>query len=238
MCRKRISKWVRDNRKTKTIVNEERWSLIKETFPERVKCRLEGSVDTTYDEYHAPTRVIADEGEVRKEYESEVQKIEKEKLDILQQDLEFVRQLAEEELKTLKEQEEKDEAAAYVLQQEEMHNLGVTLKSPTEHQRKLLALLKPKSPMKLRAKCVPPPTKNREETKQQKRRSSIRKYFSILPRPESENINQEQSVPCSSKQSDSDFQYATTLQSEFYSEIDEQLSPRKRLLLVSNSPIT
>ena len=54
--------------------------------------------------------------EFHKKYESELEKVEKEKAG---------------------RQAEKDRAAAYVLQEEEIDNLGVTLKSPTEHQRKL-----------------------------------------------------------------------------------------------------
>ena len=115
---------------------------------------------------------------VRKEYESELEKVEKEKADLLQLDMNYVKQLEQEELHALKEQEEKDRAAAYVLQEEEMDNLGVTLKSPTEHQRKLLPMLKPKSPMKLRKVL---PVKKGGQT--QKQRSSMNHYFTSDQKP-------------------------------------------------------
>ena len=102
-----------------------------------------------------------------------------------------------------------------------MDNLGVTLKSPTEHQRKLLAMLKPKSPMKLRKKVLP--VKKGGQT--QKQRSSMKHYFTSDEKP------------CSSKHN-TDFELAAKLQSEFYSEIGEQLNSPSRTLLVSNSPIT
>lgn len=45
MCRLRIAVWVRKNMKSNTLINKERWELIKRLFPDRVKRRLEGGDD-------------------------------------------------------------------------------------------------------------------------------------------------------------------------------------------------
>ncbi|XP_066928198.1 E3 ubiquitin-protein ligase rnf168-like [Clytia hemisphaerica] len=155
MCRQRISIWVRRNAKNNTLVNQERWALIQSMFPERVQRRLDGLDDIEDQDNFVPHHNIAEEGEVRKEFEDQMKKIEEERAVIDAADLEYIRKLTEEDNKERQRQEELDMKAAHELQKQEMANLGVTLKSPSEHQRSLLALLKPKSPMKLRRRSIP-----------------------------------------------------------------------------------
>lgn len=218
LCRKRISNWVRDSRKNNTsLVNERRWALIQEKFPDRVKRRLQGLGDIEDDV--VPKRRIASDGELREEYEAEIQKIEKEKADILQLDMDYVIKMQQEETEAILQQEERDRAAAYALQEEEVDNLGVTLTSPTEHQRKLLALLKPKSPMQLRNKSINTVQKNK--TPKQK---SVKHYF------KPEGLENRGDSPCSSKHQ-SDYELAVKLQSEFYSE-----RQRKKSTLINSNP--
>ncbi|XP_071085920.1 uncharacterized protein [Haliotis cracherodii] len=77
MCRTRIGTWARHASKTKTLVNQQRWGQIQELFPKRVRLRLEGkdeeddSADVTF---HRPVHLAAP-GEIRKEYEEELNKL-------------------------------------------------------------------------------------------------------------------------------------------------------------------
>lgn len=155
MCRLRISVWTRMNAKQNTLVNKERWDLIQALFPERVKRRLQGIDDIVEDTYQAPKHVLAADGEVGKEFQDQMKKIQEEEEAGSQASLDYIKQIQEEEFLERQRIEELDRVAAQELQKEEMANLGVTLKSPSQHQRELLALLKPKSPMKLRQRVVP-----------------------------------------------------------------------------------
>ncbi|XP_012555355.1 E3 ubiquitin-protein ligase rnf168 [Hydra vulgaris] len=176
MCRLRISVWARKNTKTNSLVNTDRWDLIKKMFPERVKRRLDGldDLDSSFDEYYAPVHIISSKGELQKEYEAEVKKLQEEKENILQANIQYIEKLQKEEYEERLRQEELDRATAEKLQQKEMYDSGIRLKSPSAHQEQLLALFKPKSPMKLRKRKVILSDCNVSKRKQCE---SIRDYF-------------------------------------------------------------
>ncbi|XP_067670183.1 uncharacterized protein [Haliotis asinina] len=77
MCRTRIGTWARHATKTKTLVNQQRWEQIQELFPKRVRLRLEGKDeedDSADVSFHRPVHLAAP-GEIRKEYEEELNKL-------------------------------------------------------------------------------------------------------------------------------------------------------------------
>ena len=55
MCRMRVGVWARKNKKNNSLINKERWSLIKTLFPEKVERRLNGAGDLegSFDDYVA-----------------------------------------------------------------------------------------------------------------------------------------------------------------------------------------
>lgn len=250
MCRKRLSIWVRENRKKNTLINQTRWELIQKLFPEQVKCRLEGleTFDTRYEEYSAPTRVLAESGELHKEYQSEIEKLQEEDAKELQLNLDYIQQLENEEHENMKAQEEIDRLAAHALQKEEMNNLGVTLASPTEHQKKLLEMVKPRqlrsSPKEVKEKpnIKRKSVSSKTDSSSHKKRS-ISNYFKSPPQVKQntkENLTPSSSPkPCSSKTIhaiESDLELARKLQYEYYSDDSIEIlssppAPRKAFSL-------
>ncbi|XP_013409305.1 serine/arginine repetitive matrix protein 2 isoform X1 [Lingula anatina] len=81
MCRLRISSWARKAARHNRLVNEKRWRQIQRLFPKQVEKRLEG--EDNEDDYLANTAVplhLAQPGEIRKEYEEEMKKLEAERV--------------------------------------------------------------------------------------------------------------------------------------------------------------
>ncbi|ESP00248.1 hypothetical protein LOTGIDRAFT_141101 [Lottia gigantea] len=85
MCRLRIATWARLSTKQKTLVNEIRWKQIQTLFPEKVRRRQEGKDDDDGDlndedePIHHPIVNIAEPGEIRKEYEEQLERLEKQR---------------------------------------------------------------------------------------------------------------------------------------------------------------
>ncbi len=81
MCRMRISTWSRTATNTNTLVNIERWNQIKKAFPNEVNDRIEGksaekfakSIEQENARIVKPQNV-AQPGEIRKEYETIIQR--------------------------------------------------------------------------------------------------------------------------------------------------------------------
>ena len=61
MCRLRISIWVRNNTKSNTLINKQRWELIKSLFPERVQRRLNGcdDLESSFRDYNGNALVFS-----------------------------------------------------------------------------------------------------------------------------------------------------------------------------------
>ncbi|XP_030193075.1 E3 ubiquitin-protein ligase rnf168 [Gadus morhua] len=79
LCRKRISTWARLNSRKKTLVNEELWREVQDAFPLQCQRRLNGEEEV--DEEHAESSRprVCQPGEVRKEYEDQVSRLEEER---------------------------------------------------------------------------------------------------------------------------------------------------------------
>lgn len=83
-CRLRVSSWARHNARSGTLVNKELWEIIQRQYPEECRRRACG-LDTEEDEYEDgftpyPAPHLCKPGEIRKEYEAEISKIEAERL--------------------------------------------------------------------------------------------------------------------------------------------------------------
>ncbi|KAK6195145.1 hypothetical protein SNE40_000629 [Patella caerulea] len=84
MCRTRIGTWARLSTKQNKLVNEKRWQEIQKLFPEKVQRRLQGieseeDEDEVLETFHHPIVNIAQPGEIRKEYEEQLQKLQKQR---------------------------------------------------------------------------------------------------------------------------------------------------------------
>ncbi|XP_012686425.2 E3 ubiquitin-protein ligase rnf168 [Clupea harengus] len=78
LCRKRVSTWARLNSRKKTLVDMDLWQRIQNAFPEQCQRRLSGQEDD-YSTILIATPKVCQPGELRREYEDEVSKVEKEK---------------------------------------------------------------------------------------------------------------------------------------------------------------
>ncbi|XP_041920204.1 E3 ubiquitin-protein ligase rnf168 [Alosa sapidissima] len=78
LCRKRVSTWARLNNRKNTLVNVDLWQRIQNAFPEQCQRRLSGQEDD-YSTILIATPKVCQPGELRREYEDEVSKVEKER---------------------------------------------------------------------------------------------------------------------------------------------------------------
>ncbi|XP_017346856.1 E3 ubiquitin-protein ligase rnf168 [Ictalurus punctatus] len=79
LCRKRVSTWARLNGRNKTLVNAELWRRIQDTFPTQCQRRLNGVDDDEDMNMFIPKPKVSQPGEVRREYEEEINKFVEEK---------------------------------------------------------------------------------------------------------------------------------------------------------------
>lgn len=104
-CRQRVSNWARKNARSRTLVDKELWEIIQRQYPEECERRARGQ-DTIEDEFEDdltsyPAPLICKPGEIRQEYEAEINKIEAERLSREEEERkaseEYIRKLLEEE---------------------------------------------------------------------------------------------------------------------------------------------
>ncbi|XP_076454346.1 uncharacterized protein LOC143289250 [Babylonia areolata] len=85
LCRTRISTWARKASRTNSLVDQKRWEQIQRLFPQRVQRRLDGLDDETDEETEEKEVVdvsyrrmvqLSKPGEIRKEYEEELKRLE------------------------------------------------------------------------------------------------------------------------------------------------------------------
>lgn len=129
-----MSNWARKNARSRTLVDKELWEMIQRQYPEECERRARGQ-DTVEDDFEDglvsyPAPLICKPGEIRQEYEAEINKIEAERLSREEEERkaseEYIRKLlAEEEeqqrinlddtQRQLDEQLKRDEALAWML---------------------------------------------------------------------------------------------------------------------------
>ncbi|XP_056420426.1 E3 ubiquitin-protein ligase RNF168 [Hyla sarda] len=104
-CRKRVSNWARKNARSGTLVDTELWEIIQRQYPEECERRARGQ-DTVEDDFEdglAPYPIphICKPGEIRQEYEAEINKIKAEQLSREEEESraseEYIRKLLAEE---------------------------------------------------------------------------------------------------------------------------------------------
>lgn len=122
LCRMRISSWARQNSRKGTLVNVKRWEQIQRLFPEKCQKRLRGEDDEDLFDFLPPKRAISQDGEIRKEYEEEMRKVQHAREQEMRASEEAIRQLQEEEqrlVQSLEHQAQQDEKLARKIVSEE-----------------------------------------------------------------------------------------------------------------------
>ncbi|XP_052216660.1 E3 ubiquitin-protein ligase RNF169-like isoform X3 [Dreissena polymorpha] len=139
MCRTRISTWARRAARNKALVNEVRWTAIKNAFTDQVKNRLEG-LEEEDEEMNALNISIklAEPGEIRSEFEEQLRMLREQRALEARQEAEaserLIRQLQEEEAGKLAELEEirrKDEELALQLSRASSNDSEIVIRSST-----------------------------------------------------------------------------------------------------------
>eukprot|EP00795_Rhopilema_esculentum_P016183 gene16183-7549_t len=167
MCRVRISNWARKKGREGTLIDQERWNVIQKLFPERCKRRLKGEDEE--DDNDVPMNcetfrpVVAEQGELRKEYEKELLKVELEKQEEMKASEEVIKKMVEEE-KQKQEILKEDEMIAKKMQDEELDNAGDRLTSPNSKLNHFLEACKMPQEMVLRSSNTNVPSQSKSNS--------------------------------------------------------------------------
>ncbi|XP_057684788.1 E3 ubiquitin-protein ligase rnf168-like [Corythoichthys intestinalis] len=132
MCRKRVSTWARLNNRNKTLVNEQLWTQIRNSFPQHCQRRLSGQ-DVINNDLAVFVPRVSEPGELRQEYQDQMSKLweEKRKLDEEERRAseEFIQRLLAEEEEKEKRIRLQDEILARVLSSE-LNSKPISHKKP------------------------------------------------------------------------------------------------------------
>ncbi|XP_019368725.1 PREDICTED: E3 ubiquitin-protein ligase RNF168 [Gavialis gangeticus] len=140
-CRRRVSSWARYNARRNTLINWELWEKIQKNYPEECKHRVNGQDLVEELCISQPLHQLSKPGELRKEYEAEISKVEAERraheqeenkaseeyIQKLLAEEEAEHRLAEERRKEMEEQLKRDEQLAWELN----NSLNKHIEEPT-----------------------------------------------------------------------------------------------------------
>ncbi|XP_062570577.1 E3 ubiquitin-protein ligase RNF169-like [Saccostrea cucullata] len=122
MCRVRIAVWARRGAKNGTLVNKKLWNQIQQLFPEKVEKRQKGLDDSIDEPVFQPLINIAEPGEIRREYEEQMKRLEAQREEERKKEQEaseaLIRQLEEEEEARRRELETRDRELAKEISEE------------------------------------------------------------------------------------------------------------------------
>ncbi|XP_045668562.1 E3 ubiquitin-protein ligase RNF168 isoform X1 [Ursus americanus] len=129
-CRRRVSSWTRYHTRRNSLVNMELWEIIQKHYPKECKLRVSGQESEEIVDDCQPVRLLSKPGELRREYEEEISKVEAERRASEEEENkaseEYIQRLLAEE-----EEEEKQQAEKRRREMEEQ------LRSDEELARKL-----------------------------------------------------------------------------------------------------
>uniref|UniRef100_A0A8C6XSI7 RING-type E3 ubiquitin transferase n=1 Tax=Naja naja TaxID=35670 RepID=A0A8C6XSI7_NAJNA len=132
-CRRRVSSWARYNTRNNTLINLELWEKIKKHFPEECQRRINGQDLENYLHMPQPIHCLSKPGELKKEYEAEITKVEAERRALEQEESkaseEYIQRLLaeEEEEQRLTEEKKKERADQLLLDEVLARELSLNL---------------------------------------------------------------------------------------------------------------
>ncbi|XP_034295450.1 E3 ubiquitin-protein ligase RNF168 [Pantherophis guttatus] len=141
-CRRRVSSWARYNSRNNTLINLELWEKIKKHFPEECQRRINGQDLENYLHLPQPIHCLSKPGELKKEYEAEITKVEAERQAFEQEESraseEYIQRLLaeEEEEQKLTEERKKKIADQLLLDEVLARELSLNLNSSAEESVK------------------------------------------------------------------------------------------------------
>ncbi|XP_070609299.1 E3 ubiquitin-protein ligase RNF168 [Erythrolamprus reginae] len=137
-CRRRVSSWARYNSRHNTLINLELWEKIKKHFPEECQRRINGQDLENYLHLPQPIHCLSKPGELKKEYEAEITKVEAERQEESKASEEYIQRLLaeEEEEQRLTEERRKKIADQLLLDEVLARELSLNLNRPAEESVK------------------------------------------------------------------------------------------------------
>ncbi|XP_063478274.1 E3 ubiquitin-protein ligase RNF168 [Symphalangus syndactylus] len=78
-CRRRVSSWTRYHTRRNSLVNMELWKVIQKHYARECKLRASGQESEEVADDYQPVRLLSKPGELRREYEEEISKVEAER---------------------------------------------------------------------------------------------------------------------------------------------------------------
>lgn len=144
-CRTLVSSWALDHTHIDNLINEELWQRIQAQYPEECRRRDPKEEQPSWWVLSdvLPAQVLSKPGELRKEYEEEMMRMEAERQDTMEREAraseEYIRQLLAKEMeeekfwseiRRMKEQRQREEEAKKL-------SMGDTATSPRKKKRKL-----------------------------------------------------------------------------------------------------
>ncbi|XP_069886036.1 E3 ubiquitin-protein ligase RNF168 [Dipodomys merriami] len=173
-CRRRVSSWTRYHARRNSLINVELWETIQKHYPEECKRRISGQESEEIVDSYQPIRLLSKPGELRKEYEEEISKVEAERRATEEEE----NKASEEYIQRLLAEEEEEEKRQAEKRRNEMEE---QLKSDEELARRLSININnfdEASPLNAR-KSDPVTAKLQKKNKnKQKNAGDIQKYLS------------------------------------------------------------
>ncbi|XP_013928883.1 PREDICTED: E3 ubiquitin-protein ligase RNF168 [Thamnophis sirtalis] len=151
-CRRRVSSWARYNSRNNTLINVELWEKIKKHFPDECQRRINGQ--DLENDLHLPQPIhcLSKPGELKKEYEAEITKVEAERRALEQEESkaseEYIERLLaeEEEEQRLTEERKKKIADQLLLDEMLARELSLNLNRSAEESVKSSPIPGPSPP--------------------------------------------------------------------------------------------
>lgn len=201
-CRRRVSSWTRYHTRRNSLINTDLWEIIQKHYAKECKLRVSGQESKEIVDDYQPVRLLSKPGELRREYEEEISKVEAER----QASKEEENKASEEYIQKLLAEEEEEEKRQTERRRSEMKE---QLKGDEELARRLSisinnnyeknVLTSPSSSRKSDAVTIKSQKKN---TNKQKNLGNIQKYLSPKLKSGSAAVHEEDKS-CISKEIDS-----------------------------------
>lgn len=176
-CRRRVSSWTRYHTRRNSLVNRELWEIIQKHYPKECKLKASGQESEQIVDCYQPVRLLSKPGELRREYEEEISKVEAER----RANEEEENRASEEYIQKLLAEEEEEEKRQAEKRRREMEE---QLRSDEELARRLSFNINNfcegsvlASPVKSR-KSDPVSTKSQKKSNKQISTGDIQKYLS------------------------------------------------------------
>ncbi|XP_021490980.2 E3 ubiquitin-protein ligase RNF168 [Meriones unguiculatus] len=221
-CRRRVSSWTRYHARRNSLVNTDLWEIIQKHYAKECKLRISGQESKEIVDDYQPVRLLSEPGELRREYEEEISKVEAER----QASKEEENKASEEYIQKLLAEEEEEEKRQLERRRSEMEE---QLKGDEELAKSLSMDIN--GSRNLSSKKSDPVTNKsqKKNTNKQKNFGDIQKY--LLPRLKSESAWPCQAVhgedkSCMSKEIDSSDMKSPVLQDTEIEKDMPTLSPQ------------